>query len=329
MRRMKKLTAICLFWLVICAASGCSAGEDGTASLKDGEYYTYYVNASGTALVSRVYETSATDTEELIDELLDQCRQVPENSDGRRALPLNVIMSRDPVLENGILSLYFDMTYSLMDNVTEVLCRAALAKTLTQLEDVSYITLYVNDLPLAASQSVSEDGGNVVGGGVVTAMGPVLLTGDDFIDNDGDDTSHYSQSELLLYFADESGTALKTEKRTVVYSNNVPLERVIVNQLIEGPQTEELTATLSPELKLREIGVRDSVCYVDFDSSFLEDPTNVVDAVQIYSIVNSLTELASVSSVQITINGSSDELFRNNISLSELFERNLDYMAGE
>jgi len=43
--------------------------------------------------------------------------------------------------------------------------------------------------------------------------------------------------------------------------------------------------------------------------------------------VNSLAAASSINKVQITVNGSQEVMFRDSISLNQLFERNLDYNA--
>ena len=134
---------------------------------------------------------------------------------------------------------------------------------------------------------------------------------------------------MVLYFANAEGNALVTEVQSVVYSNNLSLERVVLNQLLEGPSVEGSMATIPSTVRVQGVTVRDGVCYVDFDSTFLEDTANVTDAIVIYSIVDSLTELSTVSQVQITVNGSADVTFRNNISLSGRFERDLSYLQQE
>ena len=156
-----------------------------------------------------------------------------------------------------------------------------------------------------------------------------LWSGSDFLDNTGDDTNKYVSAELVLYFGNEEGKALVSEVREVVYSSALFLERVVLNQLIEGPKEENMTATLPQNLKIQGVSVRDGVCYVDFDAAFLEDPVNVTDQVEIYSIVNSLTELSNVQQVQITVNGSPDVMLRNNISLASRFEKDLNMIAVE
>ncbi|MBP3700349.1 MAG: GerMN domain-containing protein [Lachnospiraceae bacterium] len=342
------IAALCLMLLTL--PVGCS-DENGTPMLEEGQYYTYYVNSSGTALVSRIYEPEAQDTQGLIEELLEQCQTAPTDGDGRRAVPSNVVVSGPPVLEERIVNLYFDTTYTTMDKVTELLCKAALAKTITQMEEVDYIRIYVNgevykgnyfapstgeeaELPGTSNQMGEQDtpgSGNATGNNaslppIASPVTPekTLWSGSDFLDNTGDDTNKYLQAELTLYFANAEGKALVAETRQVVYSSTLSMERVVLNQLIEGPQSADLTATLPKNLKIQGVSLRDSVCYVDFDATFLEEPVNVTDMVEIYSIVNSLTQLDNVLQVQITINGSADAVLRNNISLSGRFEKDLN-----
>lgn len=353
---MKKKTSalalvVCMLLAVFCG--GCRENSE-VKILQEGQYYTYYVNSSGTALISRIYEPQGTTTEEVISELLEQCQTTPTGGDGRRAIPGNVIISDPPTLEDRIVNLYFDTTYTTMDKVTELLCKAALAKTITQLDEVDYIRIYVNgevykgynsystnagggaELPGVDHEWEDELGplgsGSSEAGGLSAIISPgisekTLWSGSDFLDNTGDDTNKYVQAELVLYFGNAEGKALEAEVREVVYSSTLSLERVVLNQLIEGPKQEGMTATLPKNLKVQGVSLRDGVCYVDFDTTFLEEPVNVTDLVEIYSIVNSLTELSNVLQVQFTVNGSTDVALRNNISLGGRFEKDLSLIA--
>ena len=87
-----------------------------------------------------------------------------------------------------------------------------------------------------------------------------------------------------------------------------------------------MISTLPKNLKITGVSLRDGICYVDFDATFLEEPVNVTDQVEIYSIVNSLTQLNNVLQVQFTINGSANAVLRNNIPLSGRFEKDLSLM---
>ena len=313
MRIGKKQILLGMLAALLLLCSGCQK-EPEIAGLAAGQYYTYYVNSSGTALVSRIYEPVSTDTMSVVTELFAQCQIAPEG-DGRRAIPSNVVVAGEPQLEDNIVNLYFDTTYTTMDQVTELLCKAAMAKTITQVEGVDYIRIHINGEPMGLQ--------------LLQPAEKTLWSGSDFLDNTGDDTNKYVSTELVLYFGNEEGKALKAEVREVVYSNALFLERVVLNQLIEGPKEEGMTATLPKNLKIQGVSVRDGVCYVDFDATFLEEPVNVTDQVEIYSIVNSLTELSNVQQVQITVNGSPDVMLRNNISLASRFEKDLNMIAAE
>ncbi len=347
--RRRFFLSLAAAWFLLCA--GCQK-EPQVTGLEDGQYYTYYVNSSGTALVSRIYEPEANNTMEIIEELFDQCQIAPDSGEGRRAIPSNVVVAAPPQLEDRIVNLYFDNTYTTMDQVTELLCKAAMAKTITQLEEVDYIRIHINGevyrgfnsytpnpegeaaLP-GVDDALDDDVPSVGNGGngEPVVLPPVLSTektlwsGSDFLDNTGDDTNKYMQSELILYFGDSEGKALVAEVREVVYSSTLSMERVVMNQLLEGPKEEGMTATLPKNVKVQGVSVRDGVCYVDFDATFLEEPVNVTDQVVIYSIVNSLTELSNVLQVQFTVNGSPDVMLRNNISLASRFEKDLNMIA--
>lgn len=352
MRVMRKQILLWLLAVLLLQCVGCQQESEMTG-LRDGQYYTYYVNSSGTALVSRIYEPASTDTMGIVTELFAQCQIAPEG-EGRRAIPGNVVVTEPPRLEERIVNLYFDTTYTTMDQVTELLCKAAMAKTITQLKEVDYIRIHINGevyrgfntyIPNADGEAAfpgtgntPEDGRDPMGGennNEPMGLQPLqpaektLWSGSDFLDNTGDDTNKYVSAELVLYFGNEEGKALVSEVREVVYSSALFLERVVLNQLIEGPKEENMTATLPQNLKIQGVSVRDGVCYVDFDAAFLEDPVNVTDQVEIYSIVNSLTELSNVQQVQITVNGSPDVMLRNNISLASRFEKDLNMIAVE
>ena len=86
--------------------------------------------------------------------------------------------------------------------------------------------------------------------------------------------------------------------------------------------------TLNSDIKILNVSVNENVCYVNFDAAFLNNSLEVKELIPIYSIVNSLCAISNVNKVQLTVNGSSDVMFRDVISLNTQFERNLD-LGGE
>ena len=154
-----------------------------------------------------------------------------------------------------------------------------------------------------------------------------MLSATDFVDSLSD-VNAYERTELTLYFTDETGEKLFPEKREVIHNVNTSVEKVILEELISGPERPELSPTLDPGTRLLNVSVNENVCYLNFDTSFINNPLEVRDYIPIYSIVNSLSELSSVNRVQFTVNGVQDVKFRDSISLNTLFERNLDHIGG-
>lgn len=137
----------------------------------------------------------------------------------------------------------------------------------------------------------------------------------------------YERVKLKLYFADETGTELREITRTVVYNSNISMEKLVVEQLIAGPNSKEVYPTINPETKVNNVTVKDGTCYVNLNENFLTQTYNVSSEVTIYSIVNSLVELANVNKVQISINGETDGTYRETIPFSTVFERNLEVIS--
>lgn len=290
--------------------AGCSQKEMPRPTPEEGKYLIYYLNTATTKLVPKEYEAEATDKEALVDELMEQFLHVPKELDCQAAL-IDKVAYQGSRQEEQVLYLYFDVNYTGMKPEREILCRAALTRTLTQIPGVDYINIYCGDQPLMDRQ------GNPVG----------MLASTDFIMNTSN-VNAYEKTELTLYFADETGNKLLEEKREVVHNINTSLEQLVVEQLIAGPGQEGRHPTLPSDCKILSLSVTDNVCYINFDSAFLNTSLPVSEYVPIYSIVDSLSEMTTVTKVQIMVNGSQNVMFRDVISLNTPFEKSQDYIEG-
>ncbi|MFR5601462.1 MAG: GerMN domain-containing protein [Lachnospiraceae bacterium] len=312
---MKRWCYAFLLALTVLLLSGCKAGGEKKGPA-DGVYQIYYMNASATKLVPVEYETTLpeedrTNVDLLIQELMTQFITVPKDLDCQTTLS-DKVEYRHFEREQMVVYLYFDSNYTSMKSYQEILCRAALAKTLTQIEGVDYITIYAGDQPI-----LNQDG---------TPVG--MLAGSDFIESVSN-VNVFEKVELTLFFADETGEKLLQEKREVVHNVNSSLERLVVEELMKGTTLPGYYPTLPQDMKLLNVSVNENVCYLNFDSGFLNSGLEVKEYIPIYSIVNSLAALSTVNRVQFSVNGSQDVMFRDTISLNTLFERNLDYIEGE
>jgi len=310
-----KSRTVWLWILLLFLLAGCAGRQKGSGTLGENEYNIYYLNTQLNQLVAVPYEAQSAqwDIEGLITELMEQFLNVPADVEAVSA-PGDRVTYIEFTREESIVYLDFDTNYQSMSPAREILTRAALAKTLTQIDGVESISINSGEQPLLDAY------GNAVG----------LITGGDFI-NSISNINAFEKVTVNLYFADDTGRHLKLESREVFYdvnSSNTSLERLIIDELRNGPEVLGLKATLPHEARVLNITVNEKVCYVNFDAGFMEGVPDVMDYITIYSIVDSLLELPSVNKVQIMVNGSTDVIY-NTISLQTSWERNLDYLIEE
>lgn len=288
----------------------CTACADRQQVQEGTSYKIYYVNNEETKIVEREYVSETSDGALLLEELLEQLSQISEKMEYETLLAKEISVAGH-TLDNGLLTLDFDESYQNLRGTREILARASIVRTLTQLPGVERITFTVN------GEQLMDAAGAAVG----------VMAADTFIENAGNEINAYEKVDLRLYFANEAGDSLVEEnRRNVVYNSNISLEKLVVEKLVEGPMTEGAYPTINPTTKIVSVTVKDGTCYVNLNNDFLNQPYNVASDVTIYSITNSLVELSNVNRVQISINGETNLSYRENISLNNVFERNLDIL---
>lgn len=313
MKNVKIAGLLLLLAACLCACRTAATGQTQaeTGSSERG-MKMYYLNKGTTRVVSEEYVPENTEQQELLKELLGVLQTDPENVEYRKPISTEVKVLNARI-ENRQAYISFDNAYTAIPSLTETLSRAAIVRTLTQIEGVDTVLFYVNEQPLVDSL------GQAVG----------RMRASDFIDDLGGDINDYEKTTLSLYFTNEEGDRLIECKRELMYNNTVPMERLVLEQLIKGPSTEGLYPVLPSETKLLTISTREGVCYVNLDASFLTGSVNTNETVPVYAIVNSLVELPNVNKVQIAINGETTKKYRELVSFDKMFERNLDIILEE
>lgn len=272
----------------------------------------FYVNNSETGIMAVDYEikSNKSDIDEVIAELIEQLGTMSERRQYEAPLTGEVNLIGYTIADK-LLTLNFDTRYLDIGRTVEVLDRAAIVRTFTQLEDIDYVSFQVEGAPL------TDHYGNIIGN----------MSADTFIFNVGNEINTYEKVELKLFFANETGDKLIPVYRSVVYNSNISMERLAVEQIISGPNTDICFPTISKDSKINSISVKDGVCYIDFDSAFLTEPYNVTAEVALYSLVNTIAEFSDVNKVAFSVNGNSAFTFMD-FSISGPYERNLDIIEG-
>lgn len=289
--------------MLLAVLTGCGTREPETGK----KISVYYVNTAETKVEVNDQYLNTKTSEEQLEETMTFLSTTPEKLEYKAPFDMG-FQVLDYEVEDGKLVINVDKAYSELSVTTEVLVRAAVVRTLTQLSNVKYVTITVE------GSQLYDNAGELVG----------WMNAEQFINNDGNEINTYELVKVKLYFANADGDKLIAAYREKHYSTNTPLERFVVEELIAGPsgQIEGLYPVINPETKIINILTKDGICYVNLDSSFLTVVNNVSTEVAVYSIVNSLVELDNINKVQILVNGEVPSTFSNST-----FERNLDYVT--
>ncbi|MBE5877973.1 MAG: hypothetical protein E7290_13965 [Lachnospiraceae bacterium] len=302
---MKRIFSVWLLMAaIICMLTACSESEETGTPIE-----ISYLNQSETQIIPEVHYLQGRETTERIVEVLTLLGEVPDSKELKATLTGSIYIV-SYTYDDGQVIVSMSDKYKELSKTTEVLIRAALVRSLTNIPGVEYVMLTVNGEPLIDSTG--------------TALG--IMTADMFLDGAGTPFNSYEQTTIRLYFANETGEGLVSINRNLLHNmdmSNISMEKLVIEQLIKGPVNDSSYATVNPATKLLSVTVKDGICYVNFDSGFLTPVNNVTSEVAIYSVVNSLVELTNVNKVQISVDGNKDMKFREKYELSTVFERNL------
>ena len=292
-------------WILLLAIPLLMAGCRKQQQVDESGYRIWYINQDETCLKYENKELQSKNEEGLLREMMEGMRETPTDDELKPVIPEDVELL-DFDFEHNQLYLDFSPEYKKMPKVYEVLCRAAIVRTLGQIDGVEYVDFQVNGEPLTDLE------GKEIG----------LMNEDQFIENAGEEINAYKTADLTLYFSNKAGDKLVEQRVAMEYNSNISLEKLIVEQLIAGPPFEGAYPTIPSETKLLNISIKDNICYVNLDEGFLGTGYNVIESIPVYSIVNSLIENTDAQKVQISINGETNRMFRESINFDTIFEKN-------
>lgn len=286
----------CLLMACCLLLTGCKTDQETV------EYYLYQVTGDG--IGETAYEPSTQDTEGMVEEMAGLLNEKGSQEEPGPLPQEAVIASWE--LDGGTLFLDMEASYGNLDSVQEILCRAVLVKNFVQIPQIKYVQITV------AGEELKDSEGNSIG----------LLSLDSFLENSGEEINSYQYSDITLYFTNEDGDRLVEEQRKVYYISSTPLERVVVEQLIRGPQEDGHYPVISPNTGIIGVTVADGIGYVNLDDKFVTEALTVQEEIPVYAIVNSLIQVGTVKKVQISVNGETQVTFRESMELDKLYEWN-------
>ena len=305
MKKKRTVILLLLLFLVV-SLMGCNKEKE------EGEYVVYYLNTDITRIVPKPVDLNATSGKEMIEELLQALKTNPGDTGIRQTIPKGIQVLGVNTTPYQII-VDFSKEYYELPPTEEILTRAAIAKTLLQVKEYPYVMFTVESTPLQNANGLTVGSMNT----------------DSFVENPGQQINSKQQTTLTLYFASREGSELVRENRVVRYSSNISMEKLVMEQLFEGPKSADCQATIPVGTKLIKVSVVDGICYVNMDETFLNQNMEITEQVVLYSIVNSLTALSGVDKVQISINGDTDRKCRYEYDFSTMYEEDLSMVMEE
>ena len=269
------LTAICIL-----AVTGCK--KEG----KTADFHIYYTDSEGGSLVEKGIKPEGKTQKEQIDEILDKIQKNTDDIDYRSPF-VKEVKVKEWSVKDGKLIVDFNRNYQKLSATEEILLRAAVVQSVGQISGVAAVLFTID------GESLQDMNGQVVG----------YMQPSDFVKNTGVSLHSYQKETFLLYYGNKQGDRLVKEKVSIRYNSSISKEKVLVEQLIKGPSSDNETAVIPAETKVLSVSVKDHICYVNLDKGFL-DTTNVMNPeLPVYAIVNTIIEGSSIGRVQILIDG--------------------------
>lgn len=288
-----------------------SACEEKPAGDQNSRNQLFYISVGRDCIVSTgqsIEIEEGAETVDIMNQMIDYLKESPDESKYVAVIDEESGFVSAHLEENQAF-VDFDNRFLELDSINAILIRAALTRSLTNISGIDMVSFTIEGTPMLDST------GQVIG----------PLGADNFIDNAGTQIIAQERTKLSLYFANESGDKLVKVNRTVVYSGNISMDKLVVEQLIKGVMDgENGKSIINPSTSIINVTTQDGTCYVNLSSDFSTSGGEVLADVVIYSLVDSLVELGTINKVQILIDSNSDSMFRETISLSTPFERNLD-----
>ena len=274
--------------------------------------FIYCLNEDRTGLTKISYDFPEGNAEETARAVLEELKEPAEEIEYTAPIPKEVKV-QGCRLRGSILDVDFNSAYLEMGALEEKLVRAAVVQSLVLIDGINAVSFTVD------GEMLKDSTGFPVG----------LMNEDDFVENTGSSPTAYQTDTLTLYFADKEGDSLVPREVDVRYSSNVSREKLIVEKLMQGPSGSGAYPTINPDANLLSVTIKDGICYVNFDSTFLTGAYDVLPEVTVYSIVNSLVEGTEAQQVQITINGETDAKYMETVDLSQPLEAKEELVAAE
>ena len=284
-------------------AAGCASAADseedtsGQESIGDGVIRLYYLDADEDSFHTVDYTLE--NTEDPLLASYEVVSRLSDTEDSHTEIYKPAIY--DDVVVNSISidgveeTVDLGVGYRQLDAAEAILLRAAMVKSLVQIDGVESVRFTINGDSLLDSDD--------------NPIGP--MTKDTFILEEEADSLYDSEETVTLYYADMEGSGLIEYKTQLSSDDNMPMETRVLLELMTTPENTDMQSPLPLDLVINQTQIHNGVCYVDLSKDIENALPGVEEKVMVYAMVNSITALGNATSVQFTVDGEKMESLRD------------------
>lgn len=294
------LLLLVLFGILVAGCASAADSEEDTSgqeSIGDGVIRLYYLDADEDSFHTVDYTLE--NTEDPLLASYEVVSRLSDTEDSHTEIYKPAIY--DDVVVNSISidgveeTVDLGVGYRQLDAAEAILLRAAMVKSLVQIDGVESVRFTINGDSLLDSDD--------------NPIGP--MTKDTFILEEEADSLYDSEEAVTLYYADMEGSGLIEYKTQLSSDDNMPMETRVLLELMTTPENTDMQSPLPSDLVINQTQIHNGVCYVDLSKDIENALPGVEEKVMVYAMVNSITALGNATSVQFTVDGEKMESLRD------------------
>lgn len=294
------LLLLVLFGILVAGCASAADSEEDTSgqeSTGDGVIRLYYLDADEDSFHTVDYTLE--NTEDPLLASYEVVSRLSDTEDSHTEIYKPAIY--DDVVVNSISidgveeTVDLGVGYRQLDAAEAILLRAAMVKSLVQIDGVESVRFTINGDSLLDSDD--------------NPIGP--MTKDTFILEEEADSLYDSEEAVTLYYADMEGSGLIEYKTQLSSDDNMPMETRVLLELMTTPENTDMQSPLPSDLVINQTQIHNGVCYVDLSKDIENALPGVEEKVMVYAMVNSITALGNATSVQFTVDGEKMESLRD------------------
>ncbi|MFP4662221.1 MAG: GerMN domain-containing protein [Halanaerobiales bacterium] len=152
-----------------------------------------------------------------------------------------------------------------------------------------------------------------------------------FTNPPGENAPDEQKNRVKLYFSTKDAMYLEAEERTIESVDIPDVYRTTIEQLIRGPQSSNLSATIPEGVQLINIELRGDIAYLNFNRALVENHWggSTGEILTVYSIVNTMTQFQEINSVKILIENEEVVTLVGHLDLSVPLERDDEIIKSQ